>query len=226
MGRVRDIVSMWPKRLEALMVIFGAFGYAFVGTARYLSDKRPAAAITEHHLRFLLIYEPVTFLILGSFLHARGWTLKRVGLTPRLLDPLIGVGLAIGAYTAYAALWLLTSAVKLQPAYLHGASSLVGGHFALPTVLAASIVNSLFEELFVCGYVITAAREAGHLAIGVNASIAIRLAYHLYQGGAGVVGIVPFGVILAVWFSKTGRLWPVVVAHALTDFAGLAGNID
>jgi uncharacterized protein len=225
MGALRDIVSRWPKRAEALIVILGAFGYALVSTARYLSDTQLHATITEHHLRFLLIYEPVMFLILGGFLYARGWTFKRVGLTPQLIDTVIGVGLAVGEYVAYAALWIIMSAIRLQPAYLNGASTLVGGHFALLTVIAASIVNPLFEELFVCGYVITAAKEAGHPAIGVNVSIAIRLAYHLYQGGAGVVGIVPFGLISAIWFSKTGRLWPVVVAHALTDFAGLAGNI-
>jgi uncharacterized protein len=222
---LRDRVSTWPKWVEATIVIVGAFGLAFISTARYLFDSRSHAAITEHHLHFLLIYEPVIFLVLGSFLYARGWTFKRVGLAPRHIDTLIGVGIAIGAYTTYAALWILASAVKLQPAYLHGASSVVSGHFAMPTVVATSIVNALFEEIFVCGYVICAAKETGHLAIGVNASITIRLAYHLYQGGAGVVGIVPFGLISAVWFSKTGRLWPVVVAHALTDFAGLAGNI-
>lgn len=226
MGRFRDVVSKWPRRAEALIVILGAFGYALISTALYLSDRRLHATITEQHLRFLLIYEPVTFLILGSFLYARGWTFKRVGLAPGRIDTLIGIGLFIGAYATYAALWILATAAKLQPAYLNGASSLVGGHFALLTVIAVSIVNPLFEELFVCGYVITAAKEAGHLTIGVNASIAIRLAYHLYQGGAGVVAIVPFGLISAVWFSRTGRLWPVVVAHALTDFVGLAGYLN
>jgi membrane protease YdiL (CAAX protease family) len=210
MGTLREVVSTWPKWLEALIVIVGAFGLAFVSTARYLFDSQSHAPITEHHLHFLLIYEPVIFLILGSFLYARGWTFERVGLAPRPMDPLIGVGLAVGAYAAYAALWILASAVKLQPAYLHGASSVIGGHFALPTVLAASIVNPLFEELFVCGYVITAAKQAGHLAIGINASIAIRLAYHLYQGGAGVVGIVPFGLMSASGSQERvvfGRLW-------------------
>lgn len=141
------------------------------------------------------------------------------------MDTLIGVGLAVGAYAAYVGLWMLFTAARLQPAYLNGARSLVAGHFALPTVIAVSLVNPLFEELFVCGYLITAAKESGHLRFGVNASVAIRLAYHLYQGGAGVVGIVPFGLIMALWYSRTGRLWPVLVAHALTDFVGLAAYL-
>lgn len=89
-----------------------------------------------------------------------------------------------------------------------------------------AIVNPLFEELFVCGYVITVARESGQLALGVNASIAIRLAYHLYQGGIGVIGIIPLGLIFGLWFARTGRLWPVVVAHGIADFAGLVSFVN
>jgi uncharacterized protein len=87
-------------------------------------------------------------------------------------------------------------------------------------------VNPFFEELFVCGYLITVAKESGRPALGVNASIAVRLAYHLYQGGVGVLGIIPLGMIFAFWFSKTGRLWPVVVAHALADFEGLVSHVN
>jgi membrane protease YdiL (CAAX protease family) len=225
-GRLRNNLLAWPERTEAVIVVFGAFGYALISTASYLFGVRPGAAITEHHLRFLLVYEPTTLVILGGFLHIRGWTFKRVGLSPRFIDTLIGIGLAIGSYAAYVALWILASAAHLQPTFLNGARSAVGGHFALPTVIAVSILNPLFEELFVCGYVITAAKERGHLALGVNASIAIRLAYHLYQGGVGVVGIIPLGMIFAVWFSRTGRLWPVVVAHGLTDFVGLVSFVN
>ena len=225
-SRLRDTVLTWPIRAEALIVVVGAFGYFLIGTACYLLGLRPGPAITEHHLQFLLLYETATFVILGSFLNVRGWTFKRVGLTPRLIDTFIGVGLALGAYAAYVAFWILAVAANLEPAYLNGARSLIDGHFALPTVLAVSILNPLFEEIFVCGYVITVAKESGHLALGVNASIAIRLAYHLYQGGAGVVGIIPLGLIFGVWFSRTGRLWPVVVAHGLSDFVALASFVN
>jgi uncharacterized protein len=225
-GGLRAAVSAWPIRTEVLIVVLGAFGYALSSTASYLLGIRSGPAITEHHLRFLLIYEPATFVILGGFLYVRGWTFKRVGLIPRLMDTLIGVGLAVGSYAAYVALWILVSAANLQPTYLNGASSPVDGHFSLLTAVAVSVVNPFFEELFVCGYLITVAKESGRPALGVNASIAVRLAYHLYQGGVGVLGIIPLGMIFAFWFSKTGRLWPVVVAHALADFEGLVSHVN
>jgi uncharacterized protein len=219
-------VLKWSKRTEVLIVVVGAFGYFLVGTAAYLFGLRQEVAITENHLRFLLIYESVALVVLGSFLGRRGWTFKRIGLTPQLTDIPIGAALAIGSYAAFVALWILAAAVNLRPAYLHGATALVSGHFTMLSVAAASIVNPIFEEVFVCGYVITVAKESGRAAMGVNASIAIRLAYHLYQGGIGVIGIIPVGLIFAWWFSRTGRLLPVIAAHALADFFALAEYVN
>lgn len=224
-GRLRGVVSRWPAWVEVLIVALGVFGLIILGSARYLSGKVPSAAITESHLRSLLVQEPVILLLVGGFLYLRGWTPKRLSRPPRSIDALVGLGLGIGAYTAYIILWTLATAARLQPTYLHGATTMVSGHMALITVIAVCIINPLFEEVFVCGYVITLAKERGHLTIGVNASIAIRLAYHLYQGGVGVVAIVPFGLIMAVWYSRTHRLWPVMIAHALNDFVGLIGAV-
>jgi len=49
----------------------------------------------------------------------------------------------------------------------------------------------------------------------------LRLSYHLYQGAQGVVSIVPLGLVFTLWFARTGQLWPVIVAHAIFDFAAL-----
>jgi membrane protease YdiL (CAAX protease family) len=220
-SKLRDTVQAWSVRTEALIVLVGAFGLTLLSTVAYLASDQPAAAITETELQSLLIYESATFLLLGGFLHLRGWTFRRVGLAARLIDPLIGVGLAMGIYLIFESLWMLATAAHLKPTYLNGETSVVAGQFALFTVIAASAVNALFEEVFVCGYLISVAKENGHLAVGVNASIALRLAYHLYEGGAGVIMIIPVGLIFALWFSRTGRLWPVVVAHTLIDVAAL-----
>jgi len=224
-SKLRDTVLAWSVRTEAFIVLVGAFGLALLSTVAYLASDLAVPAVTEAELQSLLIYESVTFLILSGFLYLRGWTPPRVGLMPRWLDPLIGIGLAIFVYGVFTALWTLATAAHLKPTYLNGAGSVVQGHFALLTVVAVSVVNALFEEIFVCGYLITVAKESGRLALGVNASIAIRLAYHLYEGGAGVIMIVPVGLIFALWFSRSGRLWPVVIAHALIDIAALMSFI-
>ena len=41
------------------------------------------------------------------------------------------------------------------------------------------------------------------VATAVNISAAIRLSYHLYQGVAGVLSVVPMGLLFAIWFART-----------------------
>lgn len=48
-----------------------------------------------------------------------------------------------------------------------------------------------------------------------------RVAIHAYQGQMALVGITPMAVVFTCYFARTGRLWPVVVAHAIGDAAGL-----
>ena len=56
----------------------------------------------------------------------------------------------------------------------------------------------------------------------MNVSAGIRVAYHHYQGPMAVLGIVPFALILTIWFARTRRLAPLIVAHAIVDFVGFA----
>lgn len=102
--------------------------------------------------------------------------------------------------------------------------ALVAPGLSVPLVIVASIINSTFEELFVSGYVIPALRERGSFWTAVNTSIAIRLSYHLYQGPIGVLNIIPVGFLFAVRYARTGQLWPLIVAHAILDVAGLLAS--
>jgi membrane protease YdiL (CAAX protease family) len=56
-------------------------------------------------------------------------------------------------------------------------------------------------------------------------SVAIRLAYHLYQGPLAVIPIALFGVIVTVVYVRMGRLWPAIVAHGILDFVGLLADL-
>jgi membrane protease YdiL (CAAX protease family) len=89
------------------------------------------------------------------------------------------------------------------------------------TIVANGMINPLFEEVFVCGYVMTALRKEGHTWFALNASVAIRLLYHLYQGPLGVLSIIPMGLMSGYWYARTGRLWPVIVAHAAMDMLAM-----
>lgn len=65
------------QRIEAAIVIFGAFGYFIFGAIYAVFDGSANPPITEGALEFLLIYEAVVAAVLGAFLLRRGWTARR-----------------------------------------------------------------------------------------------------------------------------------------------------
>jgi membrane protease YdiL (CAAX protease family) len=116
---------------------------------------------------------------------------------------------------------LLIQPISPQLAATIEAAETASGTIGFLTALTFSIVNPIFEETFVCGYIISALRERCEPWTAINISVAIRLLYHLYQGPAAAIGIVPFGLILAYWYARSGRLWPAITAHAAANLLDL-----
>jgi len=87
------------------------------------------------------------------------------------------------------------------------------------------IVNPLFEEFFVDAYLITSLTKQGtKLATAVAVGIVIRLLYHGYLGAVvAPLVLIPMGLIFGYAFARQRRVWPVAIAHAVTDFASLGG---
>jgi membrane protease YdiL (CAAX protease family) len=226
---LQRLLRALSPRAEFLIVILGAFGYfllanLLIAVAHMLGATKaaPAAQVTESDIRFLLTYEVVVFAIVWGFLYVRGWTFHGLGVTPTLRDSLYGAGLAIAGYAVFLLLWFLFRG------YVGGtaAAPQAAPGIALMSAVAISIVNPMFEEVFVCGYVVSVLHGRTGVWSAVNVSVAIRLAYHLYQGPFAVISIVPLGLIFAYWYLRTGRLWPVVVAHGLLDLYALLAEAD
>lgn len=99
------------------------------------------------------------------------------------------------------------------------------GPLGFGTVVAVSIVNPAFEELFVTAYVVTSLTNQGvNHGTAVTVSVVIRLLYHLYLGAVlAALLLIPMGLIFGYYFARRRRLWPIVVAHAATDFLALGG---
>jgi uncharacterized protein len=223
---VKERIARWSDGTERVLVLLIAFGAAIprsLHTLLFPSQvfERAAPLINGPHLLATLGYELGIGALLALFLNLRGWTWERLGLQPAWRDLLWGPALLLAAYAAYFVLWNVV--LGLWPEFYRVAvnTHLVAAHIPWPILLATSIVNPMFEEVFVCGYVITALKEKTGLAAAINASAGLRLFYHLYQGAVGVVALVPFGLVFAIWFARTGRLWPLILAHALQDLVGL-----
>ena len=60
----------------------------------------------------------------------------------------------------------------------------------------------------------------------ISASVAIRLAYHLYQGPLAVVSIGPLGLIFAWYYATRGRILATDRGACLCDVLALLRFVD
>lgn len=220
---MKHYIRALPPGFEFAIVVVAAFGIFIVGSllAFLAPTDGESAPIDNGQLQSVIVYEAVVGVLLLTFLRIRQWNLQSLGLMPSLRETLLGVGLAIAAYLSYAVVFLAAAGLSPYVAWAAAHLTLVTPGLSVPLAIAASIVNPVFEELFVSGYVISALRERRGFWTAVNASVAIRLSYHLYQGPIGALNIIPLGCIFALWYGRTGRLWPLIVAHAIFDLVGL-----
>ena len=88
----------------------------------------------------------------------------------------------------------------------------------IPTSLLWALANGFGEELVVVAYLCTRLRQLGWKPWqSIAASSLLRGSYHLYQGVSAGVGNIVMGVVFAFYFHKTGKVWPLVLAHFLID---------
>jgi membrane protease YdiL (CAAX protease family) len=217
---IRAIRQLSPTAEFAIVMVL-AFGY-FIAASLWLA-LHPVAH--PYHsggsLIGLAVCELLLMALLFPFLRVRGWSLAKIGLTPTVKDTGFGFLLFVATY----AVWLLTwrTTVVLAPGVAQTMTSMqvVAPGIGIPVAIVVSLINPVFEEIFVAGYLITALRAKHSPLFALNASVAIRLLYHLYQGPLGIMVTVPMGLIFASWYVQRGRLWPLIVAHVLLDLVGL-----
>jgi membrane protease YdiL (CAAX protease family) len=128
------------------------------------------------------------------------------------------VGLAgIGVYLAAVELGVNRFVVPVPP---------LGHWWTVPVLVLNAIEAALLEEVVVVAYLVTRLRQLGLTeSASVGASALLRGTYHLYQGWGGFLGNLAMGALFGTVFSRTRRVWPIVVAHLLLDVGAGLGYI-
>ena len=191
------------------LLIFSSLWAVLTRQRLYLFDTRRAI--------FGIAYELVVIAAALAILRIRGWRLADLRLRPSVAGTFGGLLFFAGYMTLwYVFAWTLyLGGVRLQQMEVR---------FTAPLLLSLlfCVINPFFEELFVVGYNIKA-MDGDSAAMAVTCSAFIRFLYHLYQGPAGAVSILLFGLAAAMVFRRWRTLWPLVIAHLLLDaFAVLA----
>ena len=137
-------------------------------------------------------------------------------------DLLGGLGLAaliglpgLGLYVAGRALGI---GVAVVPAELNDT------WWRIPVLLAIAFSNGWAEEIIVVAFLMTRLRQLGHTPVVVLIlSSLLRGTYHLYQGFGAGLGNIVMGLVFGYVWQRTGRLWPLIIAHGLIDAVAFVG---
>lgn len=136
----------------------------------------------------------------------------------------LGRGIILAAAIGIPGLGFYLAARALGANTQVAAANLAAVWWTIPVLILAAIQNSVLEEVVMVGYVFLRWDRAGwRPAVIVGVSALIRGAYHLYQGFGGFVGNVVMGVVFGLVYRRTGRVGPLIVAHALLDIVAFVG---
>ena len=93
--------------------------------------------------------------------------------------------------------------------------------------IAFVLVNPVFEELIVRAYTMSQVIElGGSRFLAIVISVALQVSYHLYQGLVRSIAVAATFTVFSIYFARTRRIMPVVVAHFCIDaFALLRGGM-
>ncbi len=137
-------------------------------------------------------------------------------------DTAYGVGLAALVGIPGLGFYLLARAAGVNTTI---AAANLGEHWwTVPVLVLASLQNAVLEEVVAVAYLVTRLDQAGWRPAAVLAfSAVLRGTYHLYQGFGGFLGNIAMGVLFVAVYRRTGRVAPLVIAHALIDIVAFVG---
>ncbi|MCP8998875.1 CPBP family intramembrane metalloprotease [Pseudarthrobacter sp. RMG13] len=153
----------------------------------------------------------------GSAFRKLGFNFARPG-----RDLLQGFGLAavigipsLGLYAAGRALGITTAIIP---------SALDSYWWTVPVLVLSALRHAVVEEVIVVGYLLDRFGKFGwSMPLAIFTSSMLRGSYHLYQGFGPFIGNAVMGVVFAWLYTKTKRIMPLVIAHALLDIVAFVG---
>lgn len=137
-------------------------------------------------------------------------------------DVLGGVGLAmligVPGLALYQIARILGINASVEPAELNDT------WWRIPILLLLSFGNGWAEEVIVVGFLLTRLRQLRvNPWLALAMSSLLRGAYHLYQGFGAGLGNLAMGLVFGYAWQRTGRLWPLIIAHTLIDAVAFVG---
>ena len=219
-GHVRAV------RLHRLLKLTEAVLLGLAGRRVALNPRRSPFDLIDLGLNLAIVFQLVSWGVLGriSVCGAAGFRPAQIGLG-RLRwrpDVLGGVGLAaligLPGLALYVAARALGLSAHVEPAELYDT------WWRIPVLVLTAFANGWAEEVVVVAFLFTRLRQLRvSPAAAMLASSLLRGAYHLYQGFSAGLGNIVMGLVFAYVWRRTGRLWPLIIAHGIIDSVAYVG---
>ena len=149
---------------------------------------------------------------------------QRLGLDTRRPRADLAWGAALGAGIGLPGLGLVWIAARLGLNATLVPAGLPHLWWAVPVLVLSAAENAILEEVVVVGYLVTRLRDLGwRIGAVVATSALLRGSYHLYQGFGAFIGNAVMGVIFSLFYLRTRRVLPLIIAHTLLDVAAFVG---
>jgi uncharacterized protein len=218
-------VSFGLSAYTAFLDLIEAVLLGLAGRRVALNPRRSPFDLIDLGLNLAVTFQLVAWGALGVYLLWRsGFGPAQIGLGRVRLRPdvLGGLGLAaliglpgLGLYVAARALGL---SAHVEPAELYDT------WWRIPVLIVTAFANGWAEEVIVVAFLLTRLRQLRvNPVAALLASGLLRGAYHLYQGFSAGLGNIVMGLVFAYVWQRTGRLWPLIIAHAIIDTVAYVG---
>ena len=218
-------VTFGLSAYTAFLELIEAVLLGLAGQRVALNPRRSPFDLIDLGLNLAVAFQLVAWGTLGIYLLWRsGFGPAQIGLGRVRWRPdvLSGLGLAaliglpgLGLYVAARVLGL---SAHVEPAELYDT------WWRIPVLLLTAFANGWAEEIIVVAFLLTRLRQLRvNPVAALLASSLLRGAYHLYQGFSAGLGNVVMGLVFAYVWRRTGRLWPLIVAHGIIDSVAYVG---
>jgi membrane protease YdiL (CAAX protease family) len=218
-------VEVHRRWFELFLVLFVSCGTPLLRSL-YLLIKGPGVLPQVSEMRWLggLLQEVSSLFLLGYVLARRSRRIRDLGLRWSFRE--VGVSLVV-AGVAFAAYVLGALVVQVIHYIFYGtfATGPTGATFFShpgPWAVPFMVLNPFFEELIVRAYLMTEVADlTGSSALAVAASVLFQSSYHLYYGWAGATSLAFVFLALSLYYARSRRALPIIVAHAFFDIYAL-----
>ena len=210
---------------ELSLVLVIAFGGSFLSSLYLMkAGKAGLPMVSEFRWARGFVQEIPCLFLLWYVLSRRRRRLRDIGLRWSVRDVAVGLGLALVSYVAYIIGGFIVYSMRRAffPAGTGGVTAADLSSHSLLLAIPFALINPFFEELIVRAYLMTEVKAlTGSWFLASFSSVAIQWSYHLYYGWDASLSIAFTFLTFSIYFARTQKATPVVVAHGVLDIWAL-----